>query len=115
MAFRADSFEPSRQLTKVPVLSPFDRCGSKLWAATVQNYRPRIELAGWDKESDLQFNILDSVIVARPLGDLRIAAAKRLAFCDETLLAECPFTPKTLAVNGGSTRAFSFTFVEPWD
>ena len=27
-----------------------DRCGSKLWAATVQNFRPRIELAGRAKE-----------------------------------------------------------------
>jgi hypothetical protein len=50
MAFRANSFEPLRLLTKVPVLSPVDRCGSKLWVATVQNYRSRIELAGWAKE-----------------------------------------------------------------
>ena len=48
MAFRANSFEPSGLLTEVLVLSPFD--SSKLWAATVQNYRPRIELAGWVNE-----------------------------------------------------------------
>jgi fumarate hydratase, class II len=80
-------------------------------AAALVNY----DLGKLPKEKAELIAAAADEVIAGKLNDHFPLRVWQTAFCDGLCSLNCPFTPKTLAVGGGSTRAFSFIFVEPWD